>query len=203
MRRKLAMPEAAQELNLAPFMNLVVLLIPLLLLSVVFEQVAVLPAQAPSFSTIPAPPGGPPFSLHVTLSVDGFRVDAADHVQVKADGSCPQGSALTLCNADAGQVAALLEQVRQQRRRFDQTGDRAALALSDQRMREARQGYNFQALTHTLEAIKRAHPDEQRATLAADPDIPYELVVATMEAMRGQPERGEPLFQDVVLGVVQ
>jgi biopolymer transport protein ExbD len=196
------MPEPAQELNLTPIMNLVVLLIPLLLLSVVFEQAGVLPVSPPVLTTTPTP-GEPPFSLRVTLSADGFRVDAAQHVAVQASGTCPQSIALTICNQDTGQVTELVRQALRERRSFDQTGDRAALKRSDEHISRARAQYDFGLLVQTLEAIKREHPDQQRATLAADPNLPYELVVATMEAMRGQPDKNQGLFQDVVLGVIQ
>lgn len=50
MARSKRMAEEEQDLNLAPIMNMVVILIPLLLLSVVFVKVAVINITAPKLS---------------------------------------------------------------------------------------------------------------------------------------------------------
>ena len=54
-----------------------------------------------------------------------------------------------------------------------------------------------EGLTQILAQIKERFPDEDRAVLSASPEIPYEQVVKTMDAMR---ERGgRPLFPGVLL----
>jgi biopolymer transport protein ExbD len=67
-------------------------------------------------------------------------------------------------------------------------------------------GYDFAGVTDYLSRVKSQFPDMKSATLLLDPDIPYETIIATMDAMRsyegvidGKPARGE-LFPQVSLG---
>lgn len=53
------------------------------------------------------------------------------------------------------------------------------------------------ALTECLTIIKREWPDETRVILSADPEVEFEDLIGAMDAMRG---RGpDPLFPDVML----
>jgi biopolymer transport protein ExbD len=54
-----------------------------------------------------------------------------------------------------------------------------------------------EGLTRLLTAVKRAHPGETRLVINADPAIPYEVLVAVMDASRSDGER--LLFPDVLL----
>jgi hypothetical protein len=54
-------------------------------------------------------------------------------------------------------------------------------------------------LAKQLAQIKERFPDEERAILTATPQIPYDLVVQTMDAMRQGPD-GKILFPGVLLG---
>ncbi|MGC4121575.1 MAG: hypothetical protein QM765_44760 [Myxococcales bacterium] len=59
-------------------------------------------------------------------------------------------------------------------------------------------------LTARLVEVKRAFPSETKVTLVADPAVPYEVLVRTMDACRENPARRgegrfEPLFYDVSL----
>ncbi len=67
--------------------------------------------------------------------------------------------------------------------------------------------FDFAALTAKMTDIKKAFPDESKAILGADPKIPYETLVRTMDAVRenpGQLIEGKPmtLFFDVSLTVM-
>ncbi len=57
--------------------------------------------------------------------------------------------------------------------------------------------YNFEGLQQVLMKIKTKYPDEQQAILSADPDIPYETIVQTMDSVRSGP-KSEPLFPAIV-----
>ncbi|MFH1810735.1 MAG: biopolymer transporter ExbD [Pseudomonadota bacterium] len=64
--------------------------------------------------------------------------------------------------------------------------------------RTASGDYDWAALGQRLATIKDAFPEETRLIIAAEPDIPYEVVVATMDASRETRDHRE-LFPDVVL----
>ena len=57
------------------------------------------------------------------------------------------------------------------------------------------------ALAQILVQLKNTYPDEERAIITATPQIPYELLVSTMDAMR-QTAGPDPktLFPGVLLG---
>jgi len=58
--------------------------------------------------------------------------------------------------------------------------------------------YDFNALTTKLAEIKKEiAPDETKANFNADPMVPYELVVKTLDAMR-EDSAGKPLFPDII-----
>jgi biopolymer transport protein ExbD len=67
-------------------------------------------------------------------------------------------------------------------------------------------GYDFDALTGYLGRVKVRYPDLKSATLLLEQDVPYDTIVATMDAVRsyegtvdGRPARGE-LFPQIALG---
>jgi biopolymer transport protein ExbD len=67
-------------------------------------------------------------------------------------------------------------------------------------------GYDFDGLTSYLTRVKAKFPEMKAATVLLEQDIPYETIVATMDAVRsfegtldGKPARGE-LFPQISLG---
>ena len=64
------------ELNITAFMNLMVVLVPFLLITAVFSQVAVLDLNLPSDGEPPAEPEAPEFHLEITVRED--RIDVGD-----------------------------------------------------------------------------------------------------------------------------
>ena len=57
--------------------------------------------------------------------------------------------------------------------------------------------YDTDALTECLREVKSLHPDEDTIILSADPTVPYEDVVAAMDASRSDDDG--PLFTEVLL----
>ncbi len=60
------------------------------------------------------------------------------------------------------------------------------------------QGYDFDGLTAYLSRVKARYPELKTATVLLEQDIPYDTIVATMDAVRsfegtldGKPARGE------------
>ena len=67
-------------------------------------------------------------------------------------------------------------------------------------------GYDYEGLTAYLSRVKVRFPEMRAATVLLEQDIPYETIVATMDAVRsfegtldGKPARGE-LFPQISLG---
>ena len=52
-------------------------------------------------------------------------------------------------------------------------------------------------LTNCVSRVKQQFEDETRVTLSADPEVPYEHLVAAMDAVRGTKDK--LLFPDVLL----
>jgi biopolymer transport protein ExbD len=75
-RRARRFGQSDNSLNITPFMNLMVVLIPFLLTGVVFSRLAVLELNLPTASSAHAatPPAQEPFSLIVALHQDGISV---------------------------------------------------------------------------------------------------------------------------------
>lgn len=207
------------DLNLAPIMNMVVILIPLLLLSVVFLKVGVINITAPKLSMGPPsdapPPVDEPLNLTVAVSSKGFRLAATGAVLPEMAG-CPVPGP-TICLEDQSvDVAAKLDKAR------------SAFA-SDQNvqgqeeLRSAMAAYNWPELYNQLVRIKNQYKTETIINISADPDIPYAFIVHVMDVARFKLEKDsyskssefwtaqyakgaqhhEELFADPVLSVAQ
>lgn len=65
-------------------------------------------------------------------------------------------------------------------------------------------GYDYAALTEKMKLVKDRYPDETSLILSADADVPYEVLIRTMDAcreIRGAEGR-RPLFFDVSLSIL-
>jgi biopolymer transport protein ExbD len=67
-------------------------------------------------------------------------------------------------------------------------------------------GYDFDGLSGYLARVKARFPEMKTATVLLEPNIPYDTIIATMDAVKsyegtldGQPARGE-LFPQISLG---
>ena len=208
------------DLNLAPIMNMVVILIPLLLLSIVFLKVGVININAPKLSIgppseEPPPEQDEPLNLTVAVSSKGFRLGATGAILPELPGCPVPGPTICLEKQDA-QVATLLEDARMKLLGGD---SQAGEAVLDQAMN----AYNWKELYNQLARIKGQYPDETLINITADPDVPYALIVRVMDVSRFKLEKdsysktsefwtapykkgaktNELLFPDPVLAVVQ
>jgi biopolymer transport protein ExbD len=119
MARRRAIEEPLMELNLAPIMNMVMILIPLLLLSTVFVQTGVINVAAPSSAMSSNPSQTPPPEqvqvpkVVLALSSDGVRIanrnpgvapEAFARFSAPVEG-CPGGSSVVTDVYDAANTA--------------------------------------------------------------------------------------------------
>ena len=181
--------EEDQELNLAPIMNMVVILIPLLLLSAVFVEVSVINITAPKLAvgapSAEPPPDEKPLNLTVTVGAKGFYI-AAEGGNLPPVGSCPQGGATVCLKSDKNiDVSAKFAEAR--------TAMANGVSMDDGEkiVREGLAAYNWRELYNQLVKIKKQFPKETIINLSADPDIPYAAVVRLMDVARFQLEEDE------------
>ncbi len=182
--------EADPELDLAPIMNMVIILIPLLLLSVVFVEVSVINVTAPKLSV-----GGPPAEtpeqeekpLNLTIGIGdrGFQISASGG-NLPATGSCPaDGPTLCLRSDRQMDVKAKFNQARQT------MANPGGMREGEKILNEAIGAYNWRELYAQLIKIKRQYPKETVMNISADPDIPFAMVVRLMDVARYELEKDD------------
>lgn len=214
MSRKSQRPERnSSHINLAPFMNMVVILIPLLLLSVVFVQVGVFNVST-DLVTPDKPHSDPPDErerIGLAIDASGARVTVGKQLLAPIEG-CPSDGP-TVCMDDGREdVSELFGQIRQAAHDGD---DERVQTLVDQ----AIQSYDFRSVYNVLSEVKDEHPDEERLVITAGPDVPYAVLVRAMDIARYRLEkeryaddmqfwaaaeqRKKPMFMDAVFAVAQ
>ena len=181
MAKRSKFQEQESELNLAPFMNLVMMLIPFLLLSAEFVQFAVinvtLPSSAPADVTGQVEKDKPEeeeeaLNLTVTVTEKGFYVAAAAGVlpgqEEGAEAPAPGEAQPTIPRLPDGK-------------------------------------FNYKELTQLMQTIKNKRPKETKIIINLEKTVLYDVVVHTMDATRETPDHARILFPDVALsaGFVQ
>lgn len=172
--------ELPEEPDLAPFMNLVIILIPMLLLSVVFLEVAVINVTMPLGGSATTDEEDEdedePLDLSITISSSGFYISAVGRQVPPVDGCPTQGPTICLAD-DSVDVDAAFEDARQ----IIGAGDETA---GEDRLEEGLRAYDWRALYNELASWKNEYPDESTVRLSADADIPFALTVRTMDVAR-------------------
>lgn len=170
-KRKLHQEQEAGELNIVPYLDILVNLIMFLLVTqATLVSLGLIDVTAPSYSV--AGPGqqkeqeeGKSLRLTIGISQDGFYVAA-------------KGGVLP------GEV--------------ETTGEITADGVTKQAPtvpKRADGSFDFAGLTVKLRTIKTAFPKAESIFVAADDNIPYEILVKTLDASR-EDARG-PLFPAV------
>lgn len=160
----------AEELDLVPIMNLVTILIPFLLMAAQFVSYAVidstLPAIGPPQTIEDQEDEEEPLNLSVFITDKGFTV-AGSAAVLKSEGGGEEGEEKgpTIECRTPGCV-------------YSREGDGPAEA------------YDVMELRRLLTEIKEEYPDEQNVILVPEPDVPYEVLVLTMDATRENPDAG-------------
>lgn len=164
--------EVKGELNIVPYLDILMNLIIFMLLSMTgLVSYGVLNVAAPRYGGGSAGSAAgqsdkPKLLLTVLISEKGFFVAGAGAVLGGGEGAAP-GAA-----------------------------DKAEPTVP----RLPNGDYDFAALSAKMREIKSAFPEETKIILGADPLIRYELLVNTMDACREY--RGKELFSDVSLTVM-
>lgn len=161
----------ADELNLVPIMNLVTILIPFLLMAAQFVSYAVIDSTLPAIGPpVPADEQDTdePLSLKLFVTNKGYTV-AGNSELLKVEG---EGEGKEL-----GQpVPCLIPDCQFTPRSEGGEG--------------AEEAYDVASLRDLLNKLKDDHSEERTVVLVPEPDIPYEVLVLTMDATREDPESG-------------
>ena len=122
------------QLEVTAFINLIVVLVPFLLSTVVFTRLSVLDLKLPAQSS----------------GVEKLKGDLQLEIVVRDD-------ALEI-------------------------GDRIGGLIS--KIPKTETGYDYRALSDLMEQLKTRFPDKTDATVLAEPDTPYDVLVQVMDAVR-------------------
>jgi biopolymer transport protein TolR len=163
--RELAPDEEGGELNVVPFLDIVMNVLIFVLATVSVTFTATIDTFPPRAGSGARAPTTPTLGLTVIIVNEGFSL--------KARG----GNVAPGCN-DTGPGIAIPK------------GER---------------DYDYAALKACAAKLKGASADfadEMGVTVSANPPIPYQVVVSTMDAVRTN-EQGEDLFPEVTFGVAR
>lgn len=175
--------DKSSNLDLAPFMNMVVILIPMLLLSVIFVSAGVINVSTDLATGRHSTPDDTeePLALTIALSNAGFEVMAAKERLPAVDGCPNEGPTICLSDSSAD-VAGKFDEAK---RLYDAGEPKAAKAVLD----DAMKAYDFRGLYNQLAELKKAHPDETRVTFTGEPDMPYAMLIQAMDVARFKLEK--------------
>lgn len=173
MKRRVHPHEKTGELNIVPYLDIMVNLIMFMLVSMTgVIQFGILNVAAPSYGPAQASqanndPKKKDLLLTVAISTKGFFVAGSGGVlgggDPKAEKPDPKNAPPTIPLLPDGK-------------------------------------YDYTTLTRKMVDIKNSFPDESKVILMADQAVPYDTLVLTMDAIREDGPRR--LFFDVVLGAL-
>lgn len=147
--------EEAGELNLVPYLDIVMNIIMFLLATVTFQaSLANINITLPTAAMATPAPAAPKPELNLTVAISerGFTIATSGAVLYRGFSLTPQGVVQT-------------------------TRELPTLPLVGGQL-------DTDGLSRALGQIKDGFPDEERVILTASPQTPYEMVVKTMDAMR-------------------
>ena len=127
------------ELEITSFMNLMIVLVPVLLLSMTFTQVTVLDVKLPELTGGPAVSANAQSELEIRITTEGFRIFYPDNVLVK---SIPLIESADGKTYDYEQLSLVVQEIKRQL-----PEKRDALLLSEPSV-------DYQSLVFTMDALK-------------------------------------------------
>ncbi len=160
--------ESSGELNLVPFLDILInTLIFLLASTAVATPLAHIKTTTPVYTPDPGPEGpkGGEKLFTVAIGRDGFYLGGVGGVLGKGDGPSVPCA-----------------------------GPRSR-CISDPMAGPPGSFYDYGALAAKARKLKAAHPKQRRVILTADKEVPYHVMVATMDALRGTAKK--PLFDQI------
>ena len=195
------------EPDLGPMMGLISILIPCLLISMVFVEIAVINVAAPAIGNSPNTeeekkdkPDKPPLNLTVTITDKGYILAGSGGVlpgiTPPAEGEEASGPTIPLIEqkVKCGKFIGTWPPPRAINRSREK-----CTAGEDVRMYKV---YDVAKLGVLLTGIKDEFPDEKKVIIAAESDVEFESIADVMDATRDIKLEGDErreLFPEVVL----
>jgi biopolymer transport protein ExbD len=127
------------ELEITSFMNLMIVLVPVLLLSMTFTQITVLDVKLPELTGGPAVSATAQSELEIRITTEGFKVYYPDNVLVK---TIPVSESTEGNAYDYEQLSLVMQEIKRQL-----PEKRDALLLSDHNV-------DYQSLVFAMDALK-------------------------------------------------
>jgi biopolymer transport protein ExbD len=163
MGRKSSVEEEEQsELSVLPVMNIMFLMIPALLLAMEIAKMAAVAVSPPKFAAAPSDqkeeekPEEKPLKFKVFILADGFRVSTAEQQE----------------GAEAGKAQ-------------DSTGGPSIPLAKPGAPMDDYERYDYIALESKAKELKAKAKHETVVTLSAENDVPMQVLINTMDAVRG------------------
>ena len=152
--------EVTQDLNLAPFMSVLVILIPMLIFAFQFYEITVQSVAAPKLGPVKkqkdqAEDDKPPLNLTVLIGEEGFVIK------------------------QQAQIAEADEPTRIPKRRFS-----IVIEHDGKKRTEDVIEYDFPKLHTTIAQKKKDYPEEDTVNIGADFSIPWRTIARTIDCVR-------------------
>ena len=222
----------AKEVDLVPFMNLLAILIPALMVSTEYIKIAMIavssPRIGPASQTKQEQPEKPPLNLTVAISSLGFYIASSDNVLSGAEDQAAQtGPTIPKATVKVYKAKSEDGRVREVMRVWNHKGKKYILGAAEipgdrlQEMIDAHKAskpslqiteemdHNYPALKEKLVNIKKSFENEKQIIISAESNTKYTTIVRVMDAARKykkekKDEQEDNLFPVVVLsaGVV-
>ncbi len=162
--RELAADEEGGELNIVPFLDIIMNVLMFVLATVAVTFTATIDSFPPKRGGRGGGPTTPTLGLTVIVVPEGFSVKA--HGGSIAPGCHDTGSGITIPKTS--------------------------------------NGFDYAGLKQCVATVKKESPEEVQGetsvTLSANPNIPYQIVISAIDAVR-KDDQGNDLFPDVQFGV--
>lgn len=151
-------PEDDADLDVTSFLNLMIVLVPVLLLSMTFSQVTVLDIELPELT------GGSSKSDLAQSQLEVHMTDQGFDVFMPADRRVAQ---IPKLSEEQALVRAELKVV---------DASKAVVSSSDY--------YNFERLSLVMRKVKEANSEKKDVVLLSAPEMDYQNLVSTMETLK-------------------
>ena len=159
--RKPSEPLEIEEANVLPVMNIMFLLIPALLLAMEVASLAAIAVSPPKFAAAPSDKkeeekkDEKPLKFKVFILADGFRITTASQQEGAEAGKAQDSSGPSIPLAKPGADESDYER------------------------------YDYAALEAKAKELKEVASHETVVTISAENDIPMQVLISTMDAVRG------------------
>jgi biopolymer transport protein ExbD len=162
------------ELNLAPIMSILVILIPMLIFAFQFYEITVQTVDAPKLGTGKAKASetneDPPLNLTVLIGKDGFTVKQQADTELGEEPPVLKKKTFTICKAKTPQGDAGWQPC-------------PPVSNDDFHVRTVSE-YDFPGLYSMISAKKQKYPTENTINIGGDFKVPWHVVARTIDAVR-------------------